>query len=102
MIQCAPRDDEQHRLLGAVDDRHLMTMRSRRTTMHALGRPDPEPAALPGQRLDLVGPDAGGVDDDVARTSVTAPFSESHRTADDAVTLGDSATTWVELRTTAP
>ena len=62
----APRDDEQHRLLGAQDDRHLAhDAVAGDHDVHALGCPHPKSPALLGQCLNLVGPHAGGVDHDV-------------------------------------
>ena len=62
----APRDDEHHRLLGAQDDRDVTDHPvPRYHHVHALGRAHPKSSALLGQRLDLVGPDAGRVDHDV-------------------------------------
>ena len=59
----APRDDEQHRLLGAQDQAGVRADPvPRHDQVDALAGPHVELAALPGQRLRVVGPDAGGVD----------------------------------------
>ncbi len=61
----APRDHEQHRLLGAQDQAGLgVDPVARHHDVHALRGPHVEAAAAAGQRLDVVGPDAGAVDDD--------------------------------------
>ena len=58
-----PRDDEQHRVGGAQDDRGLADDPvARHHDVHALGGPDLEVPALLGQCLHLVGPHARGVD----------------------------------------
>ena len=68
MIQCVPHgmtnstDFSVRRMIADLADDPV----ARHHDVHALGRAHPEPAALLGQRLDLVGPHAGRVDDDVA------------------------------------
>ena len=59
----APRDDEQHALLGAQDQpgRGLDPV-ARHDQVDALGRADVELPALADQRLGVVGPHAGRVD----------------------------------------
>jgi hypothetical protein len=60
----APRDDEQHRLLGAQDQPRVRADAvAGHDEVDPLARPDVELPALPGQPLRLVGPHAGGVDD---------------------------------------
>ena len=101
----APRDDEQHRLLGAQDDRHLADDAvARHDDVHALGRTHPKSAALLGQRLDLVGPHSGGVDDDVAADvgHLRRSRSRATRTPITRSPSRSSATTCVDVRTTAP
>src|SRR5690606_35998886 len=63
----APGDDEQHRLLGAHDQAGLgVDPVARDDDVYALARTYPEPPARAGQVLQLVGPHARRVDDDVA------------------------------------
>ncbi|OPZ49989.1 MAG: hypothetical protein BWY91_02931 [bacterium ADurb.BinA028] len=60
----SPRDDEQHRLLGAQDDAALgVDTVTRDDEVHALGCPHVELAALADQRLGVIGPHASRVDD---------------------------------------
>ena len=60
----APRDDEQHALLGAQDEAGVGRQPvARHDQVDALRRPHVELAAGVGQRLGVVGPHAGGVDD---------------------------------------
>jgi hypothetical protein len=85
----APRNDEQHRLLGAQNDRHLAhDAVARNDDVHALGRPHPKSPTLLRQRLDLVGPHAGGVHHHVpAHLGHTAIFGVTHLDPDDPVTF---------------
>ncbi len=85
----APWDHEQHGLLGAQDDRHLADDAvARHHHVHTLGRADTEPAALLGQRLDLVGPHAGRVDHHMAvHLGDVAVLGVSDLHAGDAITL---------------
>src|SRR3978361_1875394 len=64
-ITCgAPRDHEQHGLLGAEDQAGIeLQAVARDHEMDALGRAHLELAALADEVLDVVGPDAGRVDD---------------------------------------
>ena len=60
----APRDDEEHALLGAQQQAHLrLEAVARHDEVDALRRAHLELAALAHHRLGVVGPDAGGVDD---------------------------------------
>ena len=67
MIQCVPHgmtnstDFSVRRMIATS----LTIAVARHHDVHAFGGPHPEPAALLGQRLDLVGPHPGGVDHDV-------------------------------------
>ena len=64
----APRDDEEHRLLGAQDEPGLgVDPVAGDDDVHALGGAHVEAAAAAGHRLDVVGPHAGAVDDDGGR-----------------------------------
>ena len=61
----APRDHEQHRRLGADDEPRLgPDPVARDDEVDALGRLDVQRAPAADHLLDLVGPDAGRVDDD--------------------------------------
>ena len=63
----APRNHEQHGLLGTQDDRRVAhDPVARNHDVHALRCAHPEPAPLVRERLDLVRPHAGRVDDDVS------------------------------------
>ena len=78
-----PRDDEEHRRLGAQDQPGVgHDPVAGHHQMHALGRPYPEPSTATGQALQLIGPDPSGVDHSVreqvglgARLAVAQPHS---------------------------
>ena len=61
----APRDDEEHRRLGAQDQPALgVDAVARDDDVHALGGTHVEAAPAARHRLDVVGPHTGAVDDD--------------------------------------
>ena len=100
----APRDDEQHALLGAQDRaRPSALIRSRGTTrwMPLEARTWSWPAAA-DQLLDVVGPHPGGVDDWRARTSILAGLEVRDPAPDDAVALAQEADDPCPGRTVAP
>ena len=97
----APRDDEQQALLGAGDDAgRAIDAVARDHDVDAFGSPHLELAAAADQVLDLVGPDAGRVDDlaggdvelctafEIAHPNAGDPIAFSHE-PDDARAVRD-------------
>ena len=84
-----PRDDEQHRLFGPQDDRHLADDSVPwHHDVHTLGGRNPEPATGARQRLNLIGPHPGGIDDDMpAHLGFGAVLGVPHHHTGDAITL---------------
>jgi hypothetical protein len=100
----APRDDEQHRLLGAQDQPGVAADPvARDDQVDALAGPDLELAALADQALGLVGPDAGGVDDLLGAHVDDASDSRSCTCAPvDPLALAEQPTTRARVATCAP
>ena len=89
----APRDDEQHALLGPQDQpgRRVDPVLGH-DQMDALGRPDVELAALADHRLGVVRPHPGGVDDLLGADLVLpAALHVLHPGADDPLALAQEA-----------
>ena len=100
-----PRDDEQHRLLGAQDQAGLgVDPVAWDHDVDALGRPHVETPATAGEGLDVVGPDTGRVDDHRrADVDLLVGLDVAHPGTDDPLAgVGAAPTTSAELRTVAP
>ena len=84
-----PRDHEQHAAFGPRDQAHRgVDAVARHHQVHALGRAHVELPALPDQRLGLVGPDPGGVDDLAGpHLPFGAGLGVAHRGSDDPLAL---------------